>query len=499
MPVLAREEYCVIWYKAAMQGHFQNLQVATRLMKQEDVEDAVGEHDRDFPGSTVSWIEREGMYKVATHHQKPILIDFAYEEGRKAVGYIIGLNSVTDYWDTDQHLLEDTRRERGGKLEAKECVQEKKEDPGFRTMKPYRDYACRLDGGAALVPIHQNFVSAWHRATALGKGIDKAMAIAEKEQRESAVPSALKRPSEAGDCSVQIIRTQPEEKDFSVRDVYFQATDIATMAAGYLYVETQYFQYEAWSRRLMDARERVMKRWKLGCAKAGKRMEDMPVMHVMIVIPVPERQGMVPRTYDALAVLGQHAGMTGQQEMIDKANSIADEQQYDAMGNPTSGNGATALDDIVTHANEIDKPTLQNLKDNFRMKISVAMLNTCGIENGRWRYREIYIHSKLMLVDDTFMTIGSANLNIRSMNVDSEINLATVNPALVKELRRNIWSSLSGKVTDGNQGTHADIKEASQKLAVLLSGNHGLKENSEKLVGFLLPLRDDRSSNLRLG
>jgi phosphatidylserine/phosphatidylglycerophosphate/cardiolipin synthase-like enzyme len=133
------------------------------------------------------------------------------------------------------------------------------------------------------------------------------------------------------------------------------------------------------------------------------------------------------------------------------------------------------------------------------MKISVAMLNTCGIENGRWRYREIYIHSKLMLVDDTFMTIGSANLNIRSMNVDSEINLATVNPALVKELRRNIWSSLSGKVTDGNQGTHADIKEAYQKLAVLLSGNHGLKENSEKLVGFLLPLRDDRSSNLRLG
>lgn len=36
----------------------------------------------------------------------------------------------------------------------------------------------------------------------------------------------------------------------------------------------------------------------------------------------------------------------------------------------------------------------------------------------------IKVHSKLMIVDDTFLTLGSANLNYRSMLVDSEINLS---------------------------------------------------------------------------
>lgn len=35
----------------------------------------------------------------------------------------------------------------------------------------------------------------------------------------------------------------------------------------------------------------------------------------------------------------------------------------------------------------------------------------------------VYIHSKLMIVDDRFFTMGSANLTNRSMNLDSEINV----------------------------------------------------------------------------
>lgn len=36
----------------------------------------------------------------------------------------------------------------------------------------------------------------------------------------------------------------------------------------------------------------------------------------------------------------------------------------------------------------------------------------------------IVVHSKYMIIDNTFMTMGSANLNFRSMRVDSEINLS---------------------------------------------------------------------------
>ncbi|WP_199226057.1 phospholipase D-like domain-containing protein, partial [Chromobacterium sp. Panama] len=35
----------------------------------------------------------------------------------------------------------------------------------------------------------------------------------------------------------------------------------------------------------------------------------------------------------------------------------------------------------------------------------------------------VYIHSKLMIINDVFMTQGSANINTRSMRVDSELNI----------------------------------------------------------------------------
>ena len=108
-------------------------------------------------GLTMGEIEKPGMQYLGTHHQKPVLIDFAHEEGAKAVGYVMGLNSVTDYWDTTAHLLDDTRREQGGVNERRECLQGMAADGGFATLKPYQDYACRIDGGSALDRAVQQF------------------------------------------------------------------------------------------------------------------------------------------------------------------------------------------------------------------------------------------------------------------------------------------------------------------------------------------------------
>ena len=37
------------------------------------------------------------------------------------------------------------------------------------------------------------------------------------------------------------------------------------------------------------------------------------------------------------------------------------------------------------------------------------------------RWQSVYVHSKLTLVDDTFLIQGSANINLRSMAFDTEI------------------------------------------------------------------------------
>ena len=51
----------------------------------------------------------------AAHHQKMLLID--YEDPVNAIGYVMGHNSVTDFWDTAEHRFRDVRRERIYKMD----------------------------------------------------------------------------------------------------------------------------------------------------------------------------------------------------------------------------------------------------------------------------------------------------------------------------------------------------------------------------------------------
>ncbi len=50
-------------------------------------------------------------------------------------------------------------------------------------------------------------------------------------------------------------------------------------------------------------------------------------------------------------------------------------------------------------------------------------------------YRSIYVHAKLAIIDDTWVTVGSANLNNRGMCDDSEMNVALIQPELARRLR----------------------------------------------------------------
>ncbi len=110
-----------------------------------------------------------------------------------------------------------------------------------------------------------------------------------------------------------------------------------------------------------------------------------------------------------------------------------------------------------------------------------------------------------MLVDDAFMTLGSANLNQRSMAVDSEINIATVDHRVARDLRKRVWRMHSGGLVDGGGGTKAEIVDAFEKWVELMGANRRKKwdksENAilKKMTGFLLPLEDKRSSTIRLG
>jgi phosphatidylserine/phosphatidylglycerophosphate/cardiolipin synthase-like enzyme len=51
----------------------------------------------------------------------------------------------------------------------------------------------------------------------------------------------------------------------------------------------------------------------------------------------------------------------------------------------------------------------------------------------------VYVHSKAAIVDDSWLTVGSANLNEHSLFNDTECNVVVRDPAIVREVRLRLW------------------------------------------------------------
>jgi phosphatidylserine/phosphatidylglycerophosphate/cardiolipin synthase-like enzyme len=65
------------------------------------------------------------------------------------------------------------------------------------------------------------------------------------------------------------------------------------------------------------------------------------------------------------------------------------------------------------------------------------------------RSAPIYVHAKLGIVDDEWMTIGSANLNEHSLFNDTEVNVVTDDNELIRDTRLRLWAEhLQRPLTD---------------------------------------------------
>jgi phosphatidylserine/phosphatidylglycerophosphate/cardiolipin synthase-like enzyme len=57
-----------------------------------------------------------------------------------------------------------------------------------------------------------------------------------------------------------------------------------------------------------------------------------------------------------------------------------------------------------------------------------------------YHYLPVYVHAKIGIIDDQWLTIGSANLNERGFVTDAEMNIQSVSPAEARRLRIALWS-----------------------------------------------------------
>jgi phosphatidylserine/phosphatidylglycerophosphate/cardiolipin synthase-like enzyme len=75
---------------------------------------------------------------------------------------------------------------------------------------------------------------------------------------------------------------------------------------------------------------------------------------------------------------------------------------------------------------------------------SAGDLVVASLQNGT---EDVYVHSKLMLVDDEFLLIGSTNIGQRSMTCDGEVHVGVVDSAgtLALDFRKTLWAEHTGR------------------------------------------------------
>jgi len=80
--------------------------------------------------------------------------------------------------------------------------------------------------------------------------------------------------------------------------------------------------------------------------------------------------------------------------------------------------------------------------DGGRGIVSVYALYASGPSAGMhaFRYRPVYVHAKVAIIDDEWLTVGSANLNNRGLITDSELNVVVQDHELAAKLRINLWA-----------------------------------------------------------
>ncbi|MDB5746384.1 MAG: phospholipase [Massilia sp.] len=437
-----------------------------------------------------------------THHQKMILID--YETPTRAVGYVMGHNSTTDFWDTVDHRFRDIRREtlykknpaeQDSKLTAVIDEALDRYDRQMQTMsgqpeqsprrkaerrveffkehaftaKPYQDVSLRVRG-PILYDMNHNFCHGWAEAEQATSTLMNAiwmtppllavkatLAVAEKiNKKPEKVPAVVKSRQHlkyadfivpGGQHSAQLMRTYPAYKEKSIKECY---ANLTRLTQHYIFIQNQYIQYEDWADHLTK------------CVETLRKAGYTKPIYVFILTSTPESDGMDLATYDVALQLGSSDTMKVEHEETVKR----------------AKRGKAKMP--ITAA-ELEKRGIRALM--------ASMWSGAEQPKSTKDYEETYIHAKVAIVDDAAFTVGSANLNVRSMALDSELNLLSEAKDVAFDLRKQLFDQCTKDVGPAQFG---DMGETFRKWLELMQNNTDAMAKRWPLKGQIATFHVDR-------
>ncbi|MCP1506959.1 phosphatidylserine/phosphatidylglycerophosphate/cardiolipin synthase-like enzyme [Pseudomonas marginalis] len=412
------------------------------------------------------------LASTATHHQKTVLID--YEQTDRAVGFVMGHNMLDEYWDTDKHSA--LNRTEGSKPAP---------NRGPRGNTPRQDISSQISG-PILEHLHHNFATAWRKET--GEDLlasRKAMAVAPQLQCAPGVTRQL----------AQIVRTQAQDGKRDIEKIYLKAVNNATQ---FIYIENQYFRWPPLAEAIKTAAAKQ--------TRAGRDPGLHGNLH-LFVITNASPDGVGPGSLNTQRMLeslgrGDTIPEITKLQRIERAKAQANAQtptlaellERQALLTLTSLTDALGGDAISDKAREAQRDAARNNASRQRaLKAQIAAIEQSTLEPesrpglkihvcslvapdspAGQQWMPVYIHSKLMIVNDVFTTHGSANINTRSMQVDSELNIAHEWMSVTRALRRRLWDLH----TDG-RGAQDDPKEAFDAWTGIIKKNKDLQADKK--------------------
>jgi len=291
---------------------------------------------------------------------------------------------------------------------------------------PWQDIHMRVDGPAAR-DVSYNFIQRWNYAIIsqqwsisafqAASSLYSALVSTKTKDPPYIQPSIEPLAPGKGTCECQVLRSStlwstgiPTEQS-----IYKAYISIIKQAEHFIYIENQYFI----SGTTEDEPNPINKIAKTIIERILKAIEKKETFRVIVVLPVfpggdfkdPSTRYIIQQTFKVIS--------RGETSIIGQIKSkYPDVDPYDY--------------------------------------ISFFVLRNWAVLNGKLVTNQIYVHSKMIIVDDKRVIIGSANINDRSMLGlrDSEIAIITQDKATVDshmngkpykaakfalELRRKIW------------------------------------------------------------
>lgn len=384
---------------------------------------------------------RQTLRLTATHHQKSVLVD--YELADSAVGFVMGHNMLDEYWDTDQH----SALNRSG-------YEKPRPSRGARGVQPRQDISSQVSG-PILEHLHHNFASAWRKET----GEDLLVL----RQAKAVAKQLSFRTGSGTPMLCQLLRTQVQEGRRDIEALYLQAVNNATQ---FIYIENQYFRWPP----LAEA----IKKAALDQTGAGRDPGVHGALH-LFVITNDTNDGIGAGTVNTQRMIES----LGRAETIPKVTTLRRIEQVkkDAPprprpDSPNDHRGKRQLDqwqsDLDQQIKDVEEATVEP-EEIPGLKVHLCSL-VAPDSPPRQAWMPVYIHSKLMIVNDVFTTHGSANINTRSMQVDSELNIAYEWASVTRDLRRRLWG-----LHTGGRGAQDDPEVAFEVWQEIMDNNKVLR------------------------